>query len=559
MTIADAIGYDAVPSTCSTNLAGCHQGQTRSWAAGGGAPHPVGANWLLPSGTVDTSHVLSSLNDNTSCSGCHITGGTDPTCNSCHNPGGPNMVLDTCDSCHASPPDSVAAVGNNRPNREGAHTEHNALPKVVNICATCHNGAGTDTLFHYDTLEPADVVFLNTYDAKTGTAGYDPAGDTCSKVSCHGGQTSPIWLTGSLDVNTQCESCHELGTAAQTPEYNSYYSGRHSTHVSRADCSVCHDVGKLATDHFIGLNTPVFEGDPALTIADAIGYDAGASTCSTNLAGCHQGQTRSWEAGGGAPHPVGNSWLLPSGTVDTSHVLASLNDNTSCSGCHITGGTDPTCDSCHNPDGPNMALGTCDSCHASPPDSVAAVGNSRPNREGGHTEHNALPKVVGICATCHDGAGTNTLIHYDSMELADVEFLSTYNAKTGFADYVPSVDNCSNVSCHGGQTTPNWITGSLDVNTQCASCHEPAPTQYNGYTNPDDKSHNFHIVNESRDCTECHNISTLATNHFTNLDTQIMEGPASATIGGIGTLIPAGNYVPGSSSCNPACHGQETW
>ena len=232
-------------------------------------------------------------------------------------------------------------------------------------------------------MEPADVVLLMTYDAKTGVAAYNAAGDTCSKVSCHGGKTTPTWLTGSLDVNTQCDSCHELGTAAQTPEYNSYYSGRHSTHVSRAECSVCHDVSKLVTEHFIGLNTPGFEGGPASTIADVIGYDAGASTCSPdpndpNLTGCHPDATppRTWEGSGGVPHPVGASWLRPSGTIATSHVLASLDDNTSCSSCHITGGIDPACNSCHNPDGPNYTLDSCDSCHASPPDSVAAVGNT---------------------------------------------------------------------------------------------------------------------------------------------------------------------------------------
>jgi predicted CxxxxCH...CXXCH cytochrome family protein len=31
--------------------------------------------------------------------------------------------------------------------------------------------------------------------------------------------------------------------------------------------------------------------------------------------------------------------------------------------------------------------------------------------------------------------------------------------------------SCSNVSCHGGQATPNWQTGAINVNDQCSNCH----------------------------------------------------------------------------------------
>jgi hypothetical protein len=55
----------------------------------------------------------------------------------------------------------------------------------------------------------------------------------------------------------------------------------------------------------------------------------------------------------------------------------------------------------------------------------------------------------------------------------------------------------------------------------------------------------------------CHNTANLATHHFTNLDTQTMEGPASGTIGGGSTLV--NSYDPGSGSCLPACHEEENW
>ena len=69
-----------------------------------------------------------------------------------------------------------------------------------------------------------------------------------------------------------------------------------------------------------------------------------------------------------------------------------------------------------------------------------------------------------------------------------------------------------------------------------------------------------HNINSShRTCTNCHNTTTLAVNHFTTLSTTAMEGPASATIGGTGTSIPAGSYNPATGSCTPSCHGNETW
>jgi predicted CxxxxCH...CXXCH cytochrome family protein len=187
------------------------------------------------------------------------------------------------------------------------------------------------------------------------------------------------------------------------------------------------------------------------------------------------------------------------------------------------------------------------------------VGNARPNREGGHADHDPFTASKEDCNACHTGAGTDTLNHYDATEPANVALVNTYNAKTGTAAYNATAGSCSNVSCHGGQASPAWLTGTLDVNTQCSSCHQAGTTQYNSYTNPDGQSHTFHIDTLNYGCNVCHNTTTLAVGHFTTLDTQAMEGPASATIGGGSTFIPDGSYIPGSRSCDPACHGVETW
>jgi predicted CxxxxCH...CXXCH cytochrome family protein len=192
------------------------------------------------------------------------------------------------------------------------------------------------------------------------------------------------------------------------------------------------------------------------------------------------------------------------------------------------------------------------------------------NIAGAHTVHVALGSAGSpvSCNTCHNGLGTNTLNHYNRAKSrvspGDVAFLATYNAKTGASSFDNSAAlNCSNVSCHGGQATPNWQTGALNVNTQCTSCHQFGPSvgnpQYNSpYSGRHDRN-TPNFPNAHRTCTNCHNTTTLAPNHFTNLGTTAMEGPASATIGGGSTLIPAGNYNPATGSCTPACHGNETW
>jgi predicted CxxxxCH...CXXCH cytochrome family protein len=141
-----------------------------------------------------------------------------------------------------------------------------------------------------------------------------------------------------------------------------------------------------------------------------------------------------------------------------------------------------------------------------------------------------------------------------------VAFPATYGAQTGASSFDNSAAlNCSNVSCHGGQATPNWQTGALDVNTQCTNCHVSGTTQFNSYNSGE---HVFHVNlfgGSAASCTLCHNTATLAVNHFTALATSAMEGPASATVGGTGTVVTT--YVAGS--CTPqagiGCHGNRDW
>ncbi len=162
----------------------------------------------------------------------------------------------SCNACHGQPP------------LTGAHEVHTSLAKVGTDCTVCHTGAEHNGA--------VDLDFPTTWNAKNGNASSN--GSSCASISCHGGQTTPDWNSGSLNSSTQCKSCHSSGTG----QYNGYSSGRHNKH-ERYDCLVCHDAAKLANGHFDDLSTFSFEQAPATTIKSSISYSGG--TCST--ASCH--------------------------------------------------------------------------------------------------------------------------------------------------------------------------------------------------------------------------------------------------------------------------------
>lgn len=247
-------------------------------------PAPNSAPWRGPFSHRDAGNLV------VACALCHGVnldgiGGAGPACSSCHKAGSPLTAQD-CTSCHSSPPS-----GGVFPNISGKHRVHSALNFVRGDCSTCHNGAGIGSLNHFN--QAADVSVSPAYNARSGASAFDSATLTCTNVSCHGGQTTPPWRSGRIDVGTQCISCH--GSRAQQPpdQFNSYFSGRHDFHVFAVGltCIQCHDSGKLAIGHFVNLNTPVFEQTPASTIRDVVNY-AGGSCTPNNAAGnffigCH--------------------------------------------------------------------------------------------------------------------------------------------------------------------------------------------------------------------------------------------------------------------------------
>jgi predicted CxxxxCH...CXXCH cytochrome family protein len=235
----------------------------------------------------------------TFCNGCHNIDpprllSTAPACTECHVGGNPLQVTN-CATCHGNPPDGQAPVGNVFPNVEGAHPEHDALEEVAGACGTCHDGGGAGAGLAHLYNDAVDVAFQDlVFQAKTGgSLLFNPADNTCSNVSCHGGQTTPNWRTGTIDVNTNagCLQCHRAREVSD--QFNSFFSGEHEEHLEEGiACRDCHDMNRAApgaANHFRFLSTPQMEGPASdtfqsLPAPDTIVYDPGANTCTGT---CH--------------------------------------------------------------------------------------------------------------------------------------------------------------------------------------------------------------------------------------------------------------------------------
>lgn len=274
-------------------LGGCGDKNDRAVSS----EHP--ADWAATHKDTASANIESCVE----CHGENLDGGiANVSCLTCH----PNGTLTSgCNSCHGAPPDGQTA-----PNRNLSHFAHSDVCGIT--CNTCHNTFGYDTPGH-GTLTSARLSLDPTFKAKAATAAptYSRSSSgavTCSNVSCHGGQTTPVWGVAI----TNCTSCHQQGVAYQDPEYNSYYSGysvsgltdalgirlgtalatnQHARHLAEygATCDACHSMAKLTkVQHFGGIVTKTFTS-PGKTIGGAdtrIGsYDTTARTCS-NVA-CH--------------------------------------------------------------------------------------------------------------------------------------------------------------------------------------------------------------------------------------------------------------------------------
>jgi predicted CxxxxCH...CXXCH cytochrome family protein len=545
--------------------------------------HPAG--WANPDSHGATAKAAPSATSGFSlCQRCHgndFTGGS--ALQTCLNTAG----------CHGA---GVNAPHSPKPWRDSIRTHTNTDPNNAPACAACHTdganssvqpsppaptgtapGCFNNTLCHANPGHPADWALPSAHGATAKAApgatsgfslcqtchGNDFTGGTAlqtclNTAGCHGaGVNAPhaaSWLPGSTYVHTStnpgnapvCGLCH-LGNRTP-PSYATVPAG---ITANCFDNTLCH--AQVGAPHAVPYTDPALHGPAAksdLTYCEACHATPSSGTAGSNprfnvpkgsLANgcedCHAGYTA---------HP--SPWRgFTAG--ETGHMTAGNMANACalCHGVNFIGGVGPACTSCHALGSP-LTLTNCTSCHGNPPN-----GSLYPNATGKHTQHSALGSYI-TCSPCHNGGGTGSNKHDNGNTTAFVAFLSAYNAKSGAASYNTTTNTCSNVSCHGGQITPGWLSGTvIDVNTQCSSCHASGTAQYNSYYSGHHSTH----VSQGIACYTCHDTTLLAVNHFTSLNTTAMEGPASTTL--------RSQLQYNGTSCNPSaggltgCHGSNNW
>ncbi|HJU84342.1 MAG TPA: CxxxxCH/CxxCH domain-containing protein [Holophagaceae bacterium] len=456
-------------------------------------------------------------------------------------------------------------------------------------CRTCHelnllragNGVPnclTSECHHRSTADFA-TAGIHGLRAKMGA---DASGGSFSSCQmCHGQD-----FTGGPSASS-CMPCHGVPAPhPPKPWRDTLASGtpyKHSdTDPSNAlVCYQCHSAGSVNNpiDPLTGKHYPKVPPLP------------GASPDCFNNTLCH--------AGVGHPIPFTKDIVTDSGnhhyTTDTTVF------NADCITCHAVSGpgpllSAPACVVCHTAtQNPVLATatgaGTCLSCHAAGPSGLpqGPTGTAFPDIKGSHAKHMALAGVT--CSACHSGREAGSLIHYQSANArktpptgpAPVAFHAVYNAQSGAAAWDAVNLTCSNVSCHGGKSTPNWRTGALPAAgtyANCQACHQVRSTttaqpQYNDavgrHADPSD-----HVI----DCTYCHDMangSPGALAHWKYLQTPAVDGtsgsPAdqlpSGTISftkgvGAGVITNVGtpaydvtNYPQGHGGCALTCHTEQ--
>jgi predicted CxxxxCH...CXXCH cytochrome family protein len=467
---------------------------------------------------------------NTYCHGATLVGGTKKTPVWTTSDGSQRA----CDACHGAPP---------------ANSSHT---RVDLDCAVCHPAGYS--------LAARTVVQASHVDGKV-----DLAAMTCT--TCHG--TASRTSIAGADPNQ---------AAAPPVDSHSHTAlatrgvGVHVQHVNKATyrsapitCSEC---------HFNAVPTSMLHSDGTVQFA----FGALARTSSwggvtpapawngTTCAGtyCHgnfkngTAATVTWAQAGGVT--CGSCHALPPAG---GHV-----QNSACGNCHVgytstsvnkalhmNGALDVnamTCTSCHGSAGKSATASS--PLYAAPP--VDTLGSSTGLRVGAHQSH-LVGKTYSsgtACRNCHPTVGSYTTTH--SNGTSNVAFTNGTSPSFNVGTFSPrngsAPASCASTWCHavkngstssgGTLPTPTWTASIIS----CTACHTVPP------------STGRHGMSEHRvACGYCHPgyASTTSANGTTVNKALHVNGKFD--VGGTGTRINSWN--PSTHSCQPTCHGTETW
>lgn len=421
-------------------------------------------------------------------------GGTASACTICH---GDAARAEAVPLNQAAPPVTASGAG------AGAHLAHlrgGAFSAGV-ACADCHLVPSS--------ASHSDGTVAVTFSARAGAgASYDPGTGTCSGVACHGAglsggpAASPPW--GST-AGLGCGSCH----GAPPPNHP----------ASATTCSTCHPGTVLSNGTIDVPNGMHVNGTVEVDSAHPAGWSDpaqhGYTANRTGLAGCK-----------------------------------------TCHGTSLTGGSGPSCASCHSAVVASWQT-SCTFCHGnpgtgrmSPPVDTQGRSAATNVSVGVHDSHVGTTIAPPIsCAECHPSRGDviTDAAHVDGDGQAEVVFgtlARTGGVSPAYARASPASATCASTYCHGNFTggvnaTPNW-TSTAQVT--CTSCHGNPPNT---------GRHDLHVNDRGYACERCHSgFSSSTVNASVHLN-----GTKTVQFLGSGTWNPTGR----GTCSSVGCHGTESW
>ena len=388
-------------------------------------------------------------------------------------------VATACNSCHLSPPTSVA---------------HSSVTSTKN-CGDCHTGYSCTS----GNLAACTVAATHL----NGT--YEPANVSCT--TCHGTAGRPTVALGVVDALE--DAAPPLDAQGQT---GTNHVGPHAAHTNPTSATQIAKPILCAECHGTAVNTYTsshYNGTINVTFANATGanlrlYPAGQApgnpwSCNTY---CHDNAATNGSGGSVA------GWTWNTTTVAT---CASCHGSPPTGPAHVSVGTAQpatACNPCHNTtvnasgaiiftgSGATLATPhmngladtggvTCHSCHGTngvndaPPTASTSSGNA----VGAHQSHMTTGNIANAltCNGCHTAVGATAYNHANGtvgMSFTGAGSGTIWNPAT------PATSNCSTSWCHGGaasqstwgRASPNplWntVNGSFQ---QCNSCHGSPP------------------------------------------------------------------------------------
>jgi predicted CxxxxCH...CXXCH cytochrome family protein len=530
-------------------------------ACTGGRYHPDG----FAAGAMHGPALKQQTEDCRTCHGADLAGGQSdfgaaPSCDGCHDPVNPTAWRTNCTFCHGGVDNDTGAPPRNIDGTDligpfPAHPIHvtGSDLAVAYDCKQCHTKA-------IDVLSPGHVFDDTPGEAENDYGNglapqtvYTRADRTCANNYCHGdGRTDSGTVSASAGPMT-CDGCHAVqasGAAAW-----SAMSGAHSLHlaVSGVTCADCHhdtttDGASIAAKdlHINGVRDVAFA-------AAGLTFDPVVKTCNGTCHGVdHSGF--GWGGGsGGSYHPAG--FAAPN--VHGPEMELQRQDCRGCHGGDLTGGTGPSCDSCHEAGWRTK----CTYCHGGGKNSTGA-----PPRDLGSSDLNTAQSFVahtahvtgGIaspfdCTQCHVKP-TDVMSASHAFDSTPAKAEVSMAAGLSAAGTYDGNGTCTNLYCHGnGRGDNGTATDGMGTPT-CSGCH---PGMNSGSTawSTMSGSHRKHL-GMGYSCDDCHG-------QVSGMGGTAVLAPSLHVDGKKETSFPTSSivYDPNTKRCTGSCHESHnyTW